>query len=146
MKRAASDTTRAADLARDDAELQLAAVVVILALDRLHRHLHAGQPAVRVHRFEARRDPGVRPQVKGAVDVVAVILEQPLAQLARREGLAGAMDGGDADRLVDRMRGDRHHRAQRLGIGGGVVEGDGAAVAVADQNAILDRQCREQAR
>src|SRR5476649_248283 len=136
----------AADLACDDAELQLAAVVVVFPLDRLHRHLHAGQPAVGVHRLETRRDPGVRPQVKGAVDVAAVILEQPLAQLARREGLTGALDGDDANRLVDCVRSDRHHRAQRLGIGGGVVEGDRAAVAVADQHAILDRQSREQAR
>ena len=66
----------AADLAGDDAELQLAAVFVVLALDRLHRHDDAGQAAVGIHRLEAGRQPGVRPQVKGAVDIVAVIFRR----------------------------------------------------------------------
>ena len=129
-----------ADLARDDAELQFAAVVVVLALDGLHRHLHAGQAAVGVHRFEARRYPGVEPEVERALDIVAVIPGQPLAQVARGEGLARAMDRGDADRLVDGVRRYRHHGAQRFGIGSGIVQRDRAAVAVADQHAILDAE------
>ena len=53
------------------------------------------------------------------------------------------MDGSDADRLVDCVRRQGHHGAQRLGIGGGVVERDGAAVAVADQDAVVDFECGE---
>src|SRR5262245_49072665 len=75
----------AADLAGDDAELQLAAVLVVLALDRLHRHDDPRQPPVGVHRLEARRHPGIGPQGERTVGVVAVILHQALPQLARGE-------------------------------------------------------------
>ena len=84
--------------------------------------------------------------MEGAVDIVAVVFLQALAQVARGEGLARAPDGIDADRFVDGVRGQRHHGAQRLGIGGGVVERDRAAVAVADQHAILDRRAWPAAR
>jgi len=135
----------AADLAGDDAELQLAAVFVVLALDRLHRHRDTGQPAVGVHRLESRCHPGVGPEAEGAVDIVAVILRELLAQVAGGERRARASDGLDADRFVDRMRRQGHDRAQRLRVGGGIVQCDRAAVAVADQHAILDAEGRQQA-
>ena len=49
----------AADLAGDQAELQLAAVFVVLALDRLDGDHDTRQAAVGIHRLEARRQPGV---------------------------------------------------------------------------------------
>ena len=136
----------ATDLSGDDAELQLAAVVVVLALDRLHRDHDAGQSSVGVHRLETRGQPGLRPQAKAAVDVVAVILDQPLAQVAGGEGLAGAVDAVDRDGFVDGVGGQRHHRTQRLGIRRGVVERDRAAVAMADQHAVGDGERLEQVR
>ena len=51
----------AADLAGDQAELQLAAVFVVLALDRLDGDHDTRQAAVGIHRLEARRQPGVGP-------------------------------------------------------------------------------------
>src|SRR5713226_3813600 len=91
----------ATDLAGDDAELQLAAIVVVLALDRLDRHDDSGEASVGIHRLEAGRYPGVRPQMEGAVDIVAVIFLQARTQITRGEGLAGAPDGFYADRFVD---------------------------------------------
>jgi hypothetical protein len=57
-----------------------------------------------------------------------------------------ARDRLDADRLVDGVRGQRHHGAQGLRIGGCIVERDRAAVAVADQHAIFDAEVGQQAR
>ena len=84
--------------------------------------------------------------MEGAVGIVAVIFLQALAQIARGKGLAGPSDGIYADRLVDGVRSQRHHGAQRLGIRCRVVERDRAAVAVADQHTILDAEPAQQAR
>ena len=85
------------------------AVFVVLALDGLHRHDDSRQPAVSVHRLEARRDPGVGPELEGSVDIV-VIFREPLAQVARSESRAGPHDRIDADRLVDCVRRQGHPR------------------------------------
>src|SRR5690349_1293648 len=76
--------------------------------------------------------------------MVAVIARQLLAQVGGGPGLAHANNGLQADRFVDRVRSERHHRTQGRRIGGRVVQRDRSAVAVADQHAILDRERREQ--
>jgi hypothetical protein len=66
----------ARDASRDGFELREGAVLVVLALQRQHRHANPRQPSAGVERFEAGRQPGVVPDPERPVDVVAVIARQ----------------------------------------------------------------------
>lgn len=129
---------RAADPGDDGVHLGRAAVLVVAALEDDHRHLHPRQQVGDGPVGERRAQPGVRPGVEQGLGVVAVVAGEP-DHAALGKGflrLANPLQGAGFD---ERVRGDGDQAAQVCRLVGGVDEGDGAAVRVADEDVVLLR-------
>ena len=98
-----------------------------------------GSRDVGVERLEPGRQPGIVPEPERPVHVVAVIA-WPGAPADRvvQESVAREPDAGHGARLADDVRADGDHASQQRRLRGGELQRDGAAVAVADQQAAVD--------
>ena len=129
---------RATDPGDNGVHLGRATVLVVAALEHDHRHLHPRQQVNDGPVRERRAQPGVRPGVKQGFGVVAVVAgEADHAALGKGFfRLADPLQGAGFD---ERVRGDGDQAAQVCRLVGGVDEGDGAAVRVADEDIVLLR-------
>src|SRR5437868_963849 len=119
----------------DRLHLRRGAVLVGEPLDDEDRGGDAGELIGEVPLPELRIEPGAVPAVEGCVHVL-VVLRKPLAQAALLVGLLGAGDAREAHLLAEdmgRFEDEAAHRVIR-----GVEDGDGRAVAVADEHRIGD--------
>src|SRR5260221_3400436 len=131
--------------AHDGVDLGQRAVFVIGALDRQHRAAHAGQNALDVPGAKVRMKPDVVPAAEGAVDIGVIAREAPpqVGRVISRPRRRDAGGGRVLDEDVRRLEDDGVHRPTPAA---GMDERDRRAVAVADQDRILEAKRRPQLR
>ena len=95
---------------------------------------HANLAAVKESSADIRRIAALRHALGDRLRIlVGVEAGQPLAQIGLQVGLAGGGDAVGGELLDEQMRRGHHQAGHAAGPGGGVQQGDGAAVAVAEQ-------------
>ena len=119
---------------RDDLDLTKGPVSVVAALHDEERHVHADELLLDGPVLELRIEPGIAPPAEGVVGAFAVVAGEPLAKVAIAERRPRRLHPLDAARLVERVRGEGHHRAERNRSERGAEEGDGPAVAVPNED------------
>ncbi len=128
----------------DGVELGQRAVLVALALDREHRHVDPGEHVLDVPVAEGGGQPDVVPAPEHAVGVV-VVAGQALPEPRRRVGRARGGDPGHGD-VLDEDVGREQDQAGHGMPAPGVEHGDGATVAVPDEDGPLQPQPRQHLR